>query len=140
MSFRADAVRDHRFDENLRGVSDGEDADFCLQLGPTAKLVIAPAARLEHRHSPAERLRDHWLRRSVRGNFFLYHKNWSGRFFNQLCYWWLWTGYGAVAFVASIRRASLDPWRALRTGAVEAIPHPQSANANRTTAGALPPQ
>lgn len=132
MSFRADAVRGHRFDENLHGVSDGEDADFCLQLGPATKLMIAPRARLEHRHSPAGRLRDHWLRRSVRGNFFLYHKNWNDRFFNQLCYCWLWAGYCAVAFLASLRRASLDPWRALRTGAVEAnqtIPRPQGTSA-----------
>lgn len=120
MSFRADAVRASRFDENLRGVSDGEDVDFCVQLGPATKLLIAPRARLEHRRSPAGRLRDHWLRRSVRGNFFLYHKNWDNQVFNRVCYWWLWIGYCSVALAASLRRASLDPWRALRTGAVEA--------------------
>jgi len=77
MSFRADVITGRRFDENLRGVSDGEDVDFCIQLGSATKLVVAPGARLEHRHSTAGRLRDHWLRRSVRGNFFLYHKNWN---------------------------------------------------------------
>jgi GT2 family glycosyltransferase len=130
MSFRSDVIRSRRFDENLRGVSDGEDADFCIQLGPATKLVIAPSARLEHRHSPVGRLPDHWLRREARGKFFLYYKNWNHGFFNHLCYWWLWAGYGSVALVASLRTASLDPWRALRTGAEEAThatPHPQGA-------------
>jgi hypothetical protein len=94
-------------------------------------LVIAPGARLEHRHSPVGRLRNHWLRRSVRGNFFLYHKNWNQGFFNHLCYWWLWAGYYFVALVASLRRMSFDPWRALRTGAAEAsqTTRPQGARA-----------
>jgi GT2 family glycosyltransferase len=131
MSFRADVIRDRRFDENLRGVSDGEDIDFCMQLGSATRLVIAPGARLEHRHSPVGRSRNHWLRRSVRGNFFLYHKNWNQGFFNHLCYWWLWAGYYFVALVASLRRMSFDPWRALRTGAAEAsqTTRPQGARA-----------
>jgi GT2 family glycosyltransferase len=130
MSFRADAIRGKRFDENLRGVSEGEDVDFCMQLGSATKLVVALGARLEHRHSPAGRLHDHWLRRSVRGNLFLYRKNWKHGLFNHLCYWWLWAGYCSVALVASLRRASLDPWRALRIGtadAMESIPRPQRA-------------
>jgi GT2 family glycosyltransferase len=120
MSFRADAIRGKLFDENLQGVSDGEDVDFCAQLGPDAKLLIAPRARLEHRHSPASRLHDHWLRRSVRGNIFLYRKNWNNGTFNRLCYSWLVLGYFLVAVVASVRRLSLDPCRALRTGQEEA--------------------
>ena len=132
MSFRADVIRCRRFDENLRGVSDGEDVDFCMQLGPATKLVIAPGARLEHWHSSIGRLPDHWLRREVRGNFFIYYKNWNHGFFNRLCYGWLWAGYCMVALVASLRTASLDPWRALRTGAAEAsqpIPCSQGARA-----------
>lgn len=76
MSFRASVIRGKLFDENLRGVSDGEDVDFCTRLGREVKLLIAPRARLEHHHS-AVRLHDHWLRRSVRGNIFLYRKNWK---------------------------------------------------------------
>jgi hypothetical protein len=83
-------------------------------------LLIAPRARLEHRHSPASRLHDHWLRRSVRGNIFLYRKNWNNGTFNRLCYSWLVLGYFLVAVVASVRRLSLDPCRALRTGQEEA--------------------
>ena len=120
MSFRADVIKGRRFDENLRGVSDGEDVDFCMQLGPATKLVIAPGARLAHWHSPIGRLPDHWLRREARGKFFVFYKNWNHGFFNRLCYGWLWAGYCFVALVASLRTASLDPWRALRTGAAEA--------------------
>jgi glucosyl-dolichyl phosphate glucuronosyltransferase len=129
MSFRADAVRGKFFDENLQGVSDGEDVDFCSQLGPGAQLLIAPSARLEHHHSPAGRLRDHWLRRSVRGNIFLYRKNWNEGIFNRCCYLWLMAGYYAVALIASSRRLSLDPCRALKTGLNEAhyaVPDSQS--------------
>ena len=133
MSFRADVIRYQRFDENLRGVSDGEDVDFCLQLGPATRLVIAPGARLEHWHSPVGRLTDHWLRREARGKFFIYYKNWNHGYFNQLCYVWLWIGYSLVALVSGLRSASLDPWRALRTGAAEAsqpITRPQRAGAS----------
>jgi GT2 family glycosyltransferase len=119
MSFRATVMRGRLFDKNLQGVSDGEDIDFCIQLGPDAKLVIAPRARLEHRHSLV-RLQDHWLRRSVRGNIFVYRKNWNKKSFNRLCYSWLVVGYSLVAIVASIRRLSLDPYRALRMGREEA--------------------
>jgi glucosyl-dolichyl phosphate glucuronosyltransferase len=120
MSFRADTVLGKFFDENLHGVSDGEDVDFCTQLDRDTQLFIAPGARLEHHHSPGGRLRDHWLRRSVRGNIFLYRKNWNEGIFNRCCYLWLMVGYSAVALVASLRRLSLDPCRALKTGLDEA--------------------
>lgn len=120
MSFRADAVRGKFFDENLHGVSEGEDVDFCSRLDPGTTLLIAPRARLQHNHSLVGRLRDHWLRRSARGNVFLYRKNWHRGLVNRLCYAWLWVGYCLVATVASLRRRSLDPCRALRNGTREA--------------------
>ena len=132
MSFRAETIRDKYFDENLRGVSDGEDVDFCTRLDPATVLLIAPRARLQHYHSPIGRLTDHWLRRHARGNLFLYHKHWNRGLPNKLSYGWLWLGYSTVAVVASCRRLSLEPWRALRTSAAEAsqtIPRPQSARA-----------
>jgi GT2 family glycosyltransferase len=124
MSFRAEVIRDNRFDENLdrsfSGVSDGEDVDFCARLGSDALLLIAPRARLQHFHDPSGRLSDHWLRRHARGNVFLYHKNWNRNVLNRLRYGWLWLGYSAVATTATFRHGSLVPWRALRTGALEA--------------------
>ena len=120
MSFRAEVVRKVLFDEELLGVSDGEDVDFCLQLGPSARLLIAPRARLAHCHSPAGRLQDHWLRRMVRGNVFLYRKNWSHGIANRICYVWFMLGCGLVGAVGSARRMSLDPYRALLVGLGEA--------------------
>lgn len=119
MSFRASAVRNCRFDENLSGVSDGEDVDFCSRLG-AVKLLISPRARLVHNQSPRGRLQDHPLRRQVRAECFLYWKNWSNGLRARLCYLWLQTGYVLIAAVASLRRFSLAPWRALRLGKQEA--------------------
>lgn len=125
MSFRAEFVRDKRFDENLdrslSGVSDGEDVDFCWRLGANAVLLIDPRARLQHYHDPAGRLADHWLRRHARGNLFLYRKLWNKGGLNRLRFWWLWFGYCAVASIASLHQLSLEPWRALWKGAAEAL-------------------
>jgi GT2 family glycosyltransferase len=119
MSFRLATIRGFRFDERLRGVADGEDVDFCISLGPDAVLLIAPAARLEHRQSPVERLTDHWLRRGARATHFLYRKHWSKGIKNRFCFIWLNLGYAFVAMVASVRQLSLSPWRALITGVRE---------------------
>jgi len=59
------------------------------------------------------------LRRDARGNFFIYKKNWNNKVANKICFRWLWIGYLLVALFASLRRLSLDPWRALKTGAAE---------------------
>jgi GT2 family glycosyltransferase len=119
MSFRTAAIRGRRFDDNLRGVSDGEDVDFCARLGPNTTLIIAPRARLVHKNSPIGRAQDHWLRRFARANHYLYHRNWERGFRNRLAFVWLNIGLGLVALLASARRASLAPWRALRIGAHE---------------------
>lgn len=116
MSFRAGAVRSHRFDANLIGVSDGEDVDFCVRLGRDAVLLIAPKVRLEHHHSRSERLQDHWVRRRARATTFLYHKNWKNDGRSRLYYWWLSFGYALVASAASCLRCSLSPWQALLLG------------------------
>ena len=120
MSFRAEAIRGRRFDENLRGVSDGEDVDFCAHLGPQAVLLIAPQARLVHNQSPAGRERGHWLARHCRGLTYLYRRNWRHGVKNRLCFLWLNVGYALVASLASLRRRSLEPWRSLLAGAREA--------------------
>jgi GT2 family glycosyltransferase len=140
MSFRADAIRAHRFDENLTGVSDGEDVDFCAQLGPDAVLMIAPRARLAHKASPVGRTRDHWLRRFARANHYLYHRNWARGFRNGLAFVWLNVGLGLAALLACARRASLAPWRALREGTHEgtrvALPRPMTdCRAHQATTG-----
>jgi len=120
MSFRARAIQGLLFDANLRGVSDGEDVDFCSRLQPGARLLLTPRARLVHKQSPVGRLQDHWLRRSVRSTFYLYAKNWRRGVKNRLCFAWLATGYGLVATFSGLRRCSLDPWKAFFAGLEEA--------------------
>jgi GT2 family glycosyltransferase len=116
MSFRAGAVRELRFDENLVGVSDGEDVDFCARLGPQALLLIAPKARLVHNQSPAGRECGHWLARHARALTYLYRRNWRHGVKNRLCYLWLNVGYVLVATLASLRSGSVVGWRALLAG------------------------
>ena len=119
MSFRASAVRHVRFDENLRGVSDGEDIDFCARLGHGAELWMTPKARLIHKESTAGRERDHWLKRDASSSYFHYWKNWNQGVRNRLCFFWLNAGYGLVATFGSLRAGSLRPWKAMLEGARE---------------------
>lgn len=117
MSFRARAVKDLRFDENLRGVCDGEDVDLCMQLERRgSRLLIAPGARLVHNQSPSGRLQDHWVRRQARASLFLFNKHWNRGPKNKLSFLWLFAGYAMAVSFASLRRGSLDPWRAFRAG------------------------
>ena len=69
MSFRAESIRFHRFDENLAGVCDGEDVDFCARLGPEETLMIAPRARLVQSVSPIGRSQKHRILRFAKANF-----------------------------------------------------------------------
>ena len=116
MSFRLVTVSRLRFDENLYGVCDGEDVDYCAGLGPETRLLIAPGARLVHNHSPACRLQDHWVRRHVRANLFLYRKHWRHGFRNRIHFAWLAFGYAVAVLLASLKRFSLAPLQALLLG------------------------
>ena len=116
MSFRAMVIRKLRFDEKLLGVAEGEDVDFCFRLGQDAVLAIAPRARLVHKRSVVGRSREHWLRREAQAAHYLYKKNWNRNIRNWLCFVWLNVGYALLASVGSLRRVSLDPWRALIRG------------------------
>lgn len=118
MSFCAKAIQE-RFDDHLRGVSDGEDVDFCARLGSQATLLITPRARLTHNRSTAGRERGHWLRREVRSAYYLYCRNWNTSLKNWVCFAWLNVGYALVATLAGLRRISFEPWRALAAGARE---------------------
>jgi GT2 family glycosyltransferase len=139
MSFRSRAVQSIFFDEALdhhfRGVSDGEDVAFCEKLGRKTELCITPRARLRHNHSAVGRLTDHWLRRHARANRFLYKNHWNKGLLNRLDYGWLWIGYRLIAAVASARRLSLEPWRALSVGLGEARQAISSAEASARRQG-----
>ncbi len=116
MSFRAKALPAIRFDEDLLGVSDGEDIDFCARLGPEAILMIAPRARLVHKLSPRGRDQAHWLRRDARAKHYLYQRIWRHGVARRLAFLWLSAGYAIAASLGSLRRGSLDPWRAFLAG------------------------
>lgn len=116
MSFRAAAVRGVRFDENLTGVCDGEDVDFCMQLGSGADFFVAPKARLEHKRSHIGRAHDHWLRRFAQPAYYLFYRHGSTRATSRLCFGWLRGGLALAATLACLRQRSSEPWYALVEG------------------------
>lgn len=120
MSFRADVVRDVRFDGSLRGLPPGEDIDFCARLGPQAKLVIAPRARIAHRPSATGRSVEHWVKEYAQGKLYVYYRNWRSGLRNRLCCLWFEVGCALAAALGSLHRRSLAPWRAFARGVREA--------------------
>jgi GT2 family glycosyltransferase len=120
MSFRADVVRQIRFDDSLRGLPPGEDIDFCLRLDRETRLVIAPRARIAHQPSPTGRSTEYWIKEYAQGKLYVYHRNWQWGLRNRLCCLWFEVGCALVAAVASLHRWSLKPWRAFRRGVREA--------------------
>ena len=120
MSFRADVVREVRFDESLRGLPPGEDVDFCARLGPSASLVIAPRARIAHQPSATGRSKDYWIKEYAQGKLYVYHRNWQWGLRNRLCCAWFEIGCALAATVGSLHRGSLWPWRAFLNGVREA--------------------
>jgi GT2 family glycosyltransferase len=59
MSFRRTALVAEPFDEGLPGYALGEDLELSYRIRQHGRLVVEPAARLEHRESP----RNRWARR-----------------------------------------------------------------------------
>jgi len=107
MSFRASAIAGVRFDDNLRGASEGEDVDYCMHLPPGTRLEIDPRARLMHNSSPAGRRSEHWSAGVVRGTSYLYHRNWRS---NRFSFGWLMTGFALIALLATLKQRSGGPW------------------------------
>jgi GT2 family glycosyltransferase len=138
MSFRANAIGGLRFDDNLRGVCDGEDVEFCARIGPDSLLMIAPRARLVHNLSPSGRDKSHWLRRHARAQYYLYLKNWNRGLQNRIWFYWLNTGYALVAMWASVRKLSIKPWQALLTGIRESKEPFQIRTRNNEKSSVLP--
>lgn len=117
MSFRADVIRGLWFDENLHGASFGEDIDFCARLPNGSVLLITPQARLEHKRSPEGRNAAHWLDLHAQGANYMRQRHWRSGIWNNLCFAWLNVGYALSATLSSVRRMSLEPWRAWGRGA-----------------------
>ena len=116
--FRASALAQTRFDPKLSGASLAEDADLTLALSESgASLYIAPAARIEHRHSSVGRAGDHWLRAHAQASHYLYYRHWRKGLRNRICFAWLNFGYAVAAVLGCAKRRSLEPCRSLRMGA-----------------------
>jgi glucosyl-dolichyl phosphate glucuronosyltransferase len=116
MSFRADAIRGLWFDENLRDGSFAEDIDFCARLPRNSILLITPRARLLHKRSPEGRNTKHWLDQHSQGANYMRQRHYELGIRNNLCFAWLNVGYALAATLSSIRRLSLEPWRAWAQG------------------------
>lgn len=123
MSFRADAIVGVRFDPNPAAFP-AEDVDFCLSVAAGSLLLLAPRARGLHKRTTTARIGEHWLRESARSTSYLHRKHWRAGAKNRLCFFWLQIGYACAAFAGSIKRLSLEPWRALFEG-ISLAPSPR---------------
>lgn len=116
MSFRANVIGDLRFDPMLTGCSLAEDIDFCARLPHGAVLLIAPKARLFHKRSELGRAPAHWLETHAQSSTYMRLRNWNRGLADDLCFAWLQVGYAFMAVVGSVKRGSLEPFRAWRVG------------------------
>lgn len=116
MSFRASAIRNHRFDTNLTGASLGEDIDFCAGLPKESILLITPKARLIHNRSPQSRDPVHWLKAVAQVASYMRQRHWKHGIWNSFCYAWLNAGYAAASSFSSLKQRSTAPWKAWREG------------------------
>lgn len=121
MSFRRSEILSHRFDTQLTGACPGEDIDFCLRLPKESVLLINPKARLIHKRSPDGRDSTNWLALQAQVYNYLRQRHWREGFWNNVCFSWLNVGQMAAAMLASVKRGSLEPWRAWREGARKGI-------------------
>jgi len=119
MSLKTAVARSAHFDTRLRGYALAEDVDFSCRIQP-AHLYIAPAARLRHNHRHSSRDGMHWLRGHAQAQYYLYEAHWRHDFKNRVRFAWLNCGYALAASLASLKRVSLEPWRALFDGVSEA--------------------
>lgn len=116
MSFRAALIRDLRFDTNLTGGCLAEDIDFCARLPQRAVLLIVPKARLSHERSSVGRATAHWLDAHAQSSTYMHLRNWHRGLRDDLWFAWLQVGYTVMAAVGSLKRGSLEPFRAWRQG------------------------
>lgn len=77
MSYRREVFDHERFDENLRGYAFKEDIDFSYRVVKRGYVLVqTPAARINHRKSPSERMAPFDRQRmSVANQFYLHRKN-----------------------------------------------------------------
>jgi glucosyl-dolichyl phosphate glucuronosyltransferase len=116
MSFRAELVRNLRFDPQLTGCSLAEDIDFCARLPRGSVLLIAPNARLFHKRSAVGRAPAHWLDGHAQSSTYMRVRNWHRGLGDDLCFAWLQVGYAFMAIIGALKRRSLEPFQAWAQG------------------------
>lgn len=116
MSVRRSAFAGDRFDERYRGAG-AEDVELSWRLSERHPLLMTPRARLVHVRTETGRSQAHWLQFDALSSYYLYRRLWSHAIKNCICFGWLNVGYALLATVSSLRRLSLEPWRATLKGA-----------------------
>jgi GT2 family glycosyltransferase len=116
MSIRRSAFAGDRFDERYRGAG-AEDVELSWRLSDRHPLVMTPRARLVHVRTETARSQAHWLQFEALSSYYLYRRLWNHEIKNRICFSWLNVGYALLATVSSLRRLSLEPWRATLKGA-----------------------
>jgi GT2 family glycosyltransferase len=94
-AYRREVADGFRFTPGFHDRAYGEDKDFCLKVGQHYRLVLQPAARIDHYPSPASRpgRRDHG-RRYVLGIYAMFAK------YGKRCPAdWLWFYYSTIGYV-----------------------------------------
>ena len=74
MMWRTAVAREIQFAEDFEGYAQGEDLEFSLRAREKGKLLLAPAARLDHLHATAGRPDDFRLGYSAISNRFRIHR------------------------------------------------------------------
>ncbi len=126
MSVKRSALNGDRFDDRYRGAG-AEDVDLSWRLSARHPLLMTPQARLVHVRTETGRLQEHWLRDDALASYYLYRRIWNTGLAGRLCFAWLNVGYVLLALGASLRRLSLEPWRALLRGRKLGIEHSSDA-------------
>ena len=115
MSFRRTLFDEFRFCEDYKGYGFGEDKDFCCQVSQTYRLMINPAAKLDHfesphmRHTMRKRGRENVVHRYVFFRAFAL-KNW----WNWACFWYAMSGYMLIRCAIAVFTRDPEQWERVR--------------------------
>lgn len=104
MSFRREVFGHERFDENLAGYAFKEDIDFSYRVIKRGYVLVqTPAAKIDHRKSPSERLPPFDRQRmSIANQFYLHRKNMPQTLRYRAGLWWALVGL----FILSIGKSA----------------------------------
>jgi hypothetical protein len=73
---------------------------------------------LIHKRSAVGRATVHWLDTHAQSSYYMRQRNWHRGLGDDLSFAWLQIGYTVMAIIGSIKRRSLEPFRAWKRGAM----------------------